>query len=62
MPSGTSPEEAGLVSVLFFWVLGSFFLLPKYNIKIKKTLKMMICIKESLLKQGPSCVFEVFFP
>ena len=21
---------------------------------------MMICIKESLLKQGPSCVFEVF--
>ena len=31
IPSGTSPEEAGLVSVL-----GSFFLLPNYITKIKK--------------------------
>ena len=36
IPSGTSPEEVGLVSVFFFWGAWLFFLLPKYNINIKK--------------------------
>ena len=63
IPSGTSPEEAGLVSVVFFLGAWLFFCSQNKSQKICKNQKNTE--KDDLYKgisaeTGTPCVFEVF--